>query len=403
LAPSPQRTALSTTALRILEAARHVVDVEGTDRLTLRAVAKRADVPISLVIYHFSSMSHLEALLLDSLWRENVTDHLRDLESPPSDAGARVELLIRFHQRIADNLDGYLTYFGLATHAIRNEETRRDVARLYDWYRQALNYPLVTSGPYPEPEAQALAALTLAVAEGLPFTCLIGGSRPEMDAGFELMTNLLKERCGASPAWSEQRDCTAPSDGSTRQVACERPRWPEMARRLLAGGKTILNQRGLRELTLGNIAEAAQASPGLIGYHFRNKQGFLDSLVKSTFEEWAQTLSRVAKGSTGVWPDELRGQVFGPRSPLAAALILVPAVSQKPARVECANHYYSLAVDELATFFAGKHQAERGYSPRVAAFVFLSALHGLVLQSLYDPEGFDPMPAVIALQRILPI
>src|SRR5699024_10205923 len=128
-----------------LHGARRVVDRDGADGLTLRAVAQESGVSTSLAIYYYGSMARLEALLLDSIWSKEVADHLQELKNLPASLANRVDILVRFHSTIAQNQDGFRTYSELITHVIRNANTREKVAKIYEGYRLDLNFPLLES------------------------------------------------------------------------------------------------------------------------------------------------------------------------------------------------------------------------------------------------------------------
>lgn len=398
----PRPTDLSPTAQQILAAARDVVDRLGPDRLSLRAVASAARVPISLVIYHFGSMSRLETLTLDSLWRENVDRHLHDIQTAPNDVARRLDTLVTFHRRIAQDLNGYRTYFGLATHAIRNEETRRSVAKLYTWYRDSLNYPLLVADGYPEDQARRLAALTLATAEGLPLMCLLGASTSEMEGGFDLLETLLKPHTavsidpeggmtsGASPTAGDHEP-KAPSDGVPPVGT---------AAQLLTAGRFLLHDGGLKSLTLSNLASASGVSSSLVGYHFKNKHGYITSLFRGILDDWSHACVDACAQFTDPLRPTLADGLFGSRSPLAAAMIIQPALRRDSELAEYAHRRYEATVeqatDQLRTASDGDSPP-----PRTVAVVLIAALHGLVLQALYDPFEFDPRPALISLQPLL--
>lgn len=403
---SSRESALPEKALEVLEAARRVIDRDGADGLTLRAVAQEAGVPSSLAIYYFGSMAKLEALLLDSIWRDEVSQHLRDLEDPPLPLVDRVDMLVNFHSTIAKNIDGFRTYSELITHVIRDDATKQHVARIYEGYRSELNFPLVVSEEHSSLRSQANAAMMLAAGEGLPLNRLLGGSEESMLNGFSLLSDLFKaELLGKHSVeryrFSDFSDDSFTSESSSIELSTEL-NLNATSRRLLSAGIDLLHIGGLREITFGNISELSGESKSLISYYFKSKHGFLDALVRVLLQEWTEKVKSALINRRLITPVLMARKLFGEKSVLVSLILLQPALRHELTRREMAQSAYTQTIFSLSTLFSYDRQATCGHSAMTAATVFLAALNGLALQSIYDPKGFDLIAALQSLLRILP-
>ena len=397
-------TLLPEKAVEILSAARRVLDREGADGLTMRAVSQEAGIPSSLTMYYFGSMAQLEALLLDSLWRDEVTQHLKDLSSPPDSVSGRVDLLVGFHLRIAENDAGFRAYSELVAHVLRDRDTQQDLAKIYEMYRTELNSPLLRSPEVPRSLSDAYAAIVLAAGEGLPIGRLFGETDSSMREGFRFLSSLLSARIadphgdgrpagaslptrrpGAAPAFATFTSNPVPTNAT--------------ATKLLTAGAGILHRSGLRALTFSAISEASGEAKSLVSYHFKNKRGFIDALAHSLLDEWSVEVHRALIAPKRITAKALTAQLYGERSPLVSLILLQPALRHRPDLQQRADTAYSRAIGDLSELFAGDPSAGRA---RTSAIVFLATLNGLALQSRYDPEGFDLKAALDALLHLLP-
>lgn len=395
---------LSPRALELFAAARRVVDRDGADGLTLRAVAAEAQVPSSLPIYYFSSMERLEALLLDSLWREQVARHRAAIQVPPPTAAERIDVLVDFHSEIARDLGIYRTYFELVTHVIRNPATRRTVADMYAGYRNELNLPLLLASGQATARSAQKAAVMLGGGEGLPLGLLLDDDEAEMERAFSLLAHLFKDDVGVLGEWPPGTEVLARDvDPGTQPVEP-----PENEARggtpglLISAGITLLHKRGFRAITFSHVAAEAHESKSLISYHFKNKEGYLDALVRRVFSDWSAQILRVMETPGRLNARALIRSLYGSRSVLVSAILVQPALRDGSARLPIARAAYTRTLAGLARHFQGEHRGERGYSPVTAATLFLAVLNGLALQQLYEPKNFDLAGAIDVFLSMLP-
>jgi len=395
-------------ALAVLHGARRVVDRDGADGLTLRAVAQESGVSTSLAIYYYGSMARLEALLLDSIWSKEVADHLQELKNLPASLANRVDILVRFHSTIAQNQDGFRTYSELITHVIRNANTREKVAKIYEGYRLDLNFPLLESSLRSCCETRALAALMLAIGEGLPLARLIDDSEEVMTECFALLAELFKNE-------SEEHQVAIVSEQTTtgqatpgcltshfRQLRDNPEAHNTTPGRLLSAGIQLLHRGGLREITFSNISRVSGESKSLITYYFKSKQGFLEALGNRLLTNWSRGLHEGFFGRRTVTPTYLKDLLFGDESLLLSLLLLLPLLRQSPALRVQAKAVYLETIESISPLFEFPRPELDGYSSTAAATVFVAALHGLAVQSLYDPERFLLDDPLRLLKKMLP-
>lgn len=388
---------LGVRARRMLEAAQRVVDRDGADLLTLRSVAREANESPSLVLYHFESMSKLEAMLLDSWWHDIDVEFLESIKSMPEDAAQRIDKLIAFHKSIAADPRRYQRYFELVSGVIRRPEAMAEIAVIYRSYRTELNAPLLTNPRLTPGETDALAALVLATAEGLPFLRLLNPESFQENRGFDLLSNLLKQRLASGV---EREPGQAKPLSPALRAATVGTGVHKTATRLLDAGHSILQTSGLRGLSLESLAkESGEARPA-VGYHFGNKTAFVDALALNVLEKWSMEITT----SIG-WPELFQH----PNS--SANLASVQAITTKVIQIFPVIQRRKLVHQAAATAYM---DAQKGLAERIrpitdsraieatgAADICIAALTGLALQKMYDPAEFDPAPSLEQLAELL--
>ncbi|MCX7027421.1 MAG: TetR/AcrR family transcriptional regulator [Spirochaetes bacterium] len=85
-----------TTRERILGAAIAVIEREGTDKATVRAIAAEAGVNVAAINYHYRSKEELMEAAVVSTWSHAVEDMRKFLEVGPGAIGGGVEALVLY-------------------------------------------------------------------------------------------------------------------------------------------------------------------------------------------------------------------------------------------------------------------------------------------------------------------
>src|SRR3954451_7270271 len=74
--------------------------------------------------------------------------------------------------------------------------------------------------------------------------------------------------------------------------------------RLLRGALKCLREKGYAHTTARDIAAAANANLGSIGYHFGSKEALLGEALKEGFRQWTEYVGSRALGGDGAGPLE---------------------------------------------------------------------------------------------------
>ncbi|RTM09631.1 MAG: TetR/AcrR family transcriptional regulator [Hyphomicrobiales bacterium] len=386
----------SPRALGILQAAQRVVVRDGAEKLSLRAIAREAGESTSLVLYHFSSMEKLEALLLDSLWRDIVVEFVARLNAMPTGQGARIDALVEFHAKIARKPGLYRTYVDLVAHVVPNPGIRENVALIYETYRLEINRPFFAAPGLADADVAGRAALALAAGEGIPIDALVSAREHSQDVVFELLSHILKVAAGVRSA--PPRDAVDRRDDS-KPV---RPLFDELpsagtARRLIEAGQNLIRTGGVRSVSLEACAKESGESRPSVGYHFGNKKKFLDAVAAAALRDLIISIEQHLNKRGGFTAHDLATRYFRPKSPFALVILMLPLILQTPslaALARDANDYIHLTIASFLKAAApgGSHTNYVGL-----ARLYTSSLIGLSLQHLYDPRNFDPKPALECL------
>ncbi len=166
--------------------------------------------------------------------------------------------------------------------------------------------------------------------------------------------------------------------------------------KLIDGAIECLRTKGYARTTARDIAAAAHANLGSIGYHFGSKEALLNEAITQTCEEWTTRLGQAAASAEDNSPlgqmaaswiamlasfEELRPVLTG----------FVEAVGQSAwsdeLRTEMAAHYRKVrtAVAEMVQTSLGENAQQSGADPNAVASFLIAVCDGLVLQWLLDP------------------
>jgi AcrR family transcriptional regulator len=190
--------ALSPTARRLVAAARRLLARDGFEALTVEAVAAEAGAYRDAVRYHFGSKAAFVATVVDALAHEQSLEGARKTRGLPAGA-ARVRALVDADRRLAEDLGSFRDFFTILPHALRDDELRERVARLYDWYRDLYVEALGDEDPERAEELAAYAHLMAAMTDGLAVQKLLDPANVDLAALYRLWAGML-ESVLAGPA-----------------------------------------------------------------------------------------------------------------------------------------------------------------------------------------------------------
>jgi AcrR family transcriptional regulator len=166
--PADRDTAgLPPTARRILAAAQSILAERGFSELTMTAIAQVSGVNRALVSYYFGGKAGLLAALVDTLFQDPEVGLVEEVRSTLGGA-ERVEGFLDWQRRVSQNDRTNRMLYELLPHALRDPEVRARFAEEYRVYR-AVDGDCLAAAPreLSEPELDALAAVSIAVVEGL--------------------------------------------------------------------------------------------------------------------------------------------------------------------------------------------------------------------------------------------
>jgi AcrR family transcriptional regulator len=184
----PPTTPLSPTAARLVDSARAMLDEQGLEGLTLRAIARRAGVSHGAPLRHFPTLAALLSAVAAQGFRELIA--AVDAQLDQLDASATA------FDRMAASGRGYVTFAigspGVFTVMFRPE--RLDVsdpafaAAAFDSFQQLQDIvaEAQAEGFHPEVDVTRLASVMWTTIHGLADLWIRGGGLPGADESFGL-------------------------------------------------------------------------------------------------------------------------------------------------------------------------------------------------------------------------
>jgi AcrR family transcriptional regulator len=389
---------LPATAQRILQAAQRVLARDGFEALTISAIADEALQTKSLVLYHFGRRANLEALLVDSLWHDIDAGFVRSLPDLPADAGARIDALVGFYDGIAADRRLWRMYYELLPSVIGDTEVRKNLARIYESYRQDINVRCLEATDLPAHVVDELSCPFLAVGEGLPLQSLLDPAWLREREAFTYFGRLARGYASAGARGAGRRGAAAEA---TPWIAWDdrREALPRPAQKILRASERLLDRKGLKALTLDSIAEASGQPRSSVSYYFRGKQGLVEALSAAVLRRHQKAYLDLFGGEGVPGPDELRAAVLSRSSPVRAFFLLLPAVLHDEELLRRAGVYYA----ELREWLGGRLESlgRRPDDAELLASVTIACVDGVAIETLYDPAGFDPTPALVAIGSLV--
>lgn len=158
---------LPPTARRILAAAQDILAERGYAELTITAISQVSGVNRALVSYYFGGKAGLLAALVDTLFQDPEVGLVEEIRSA-REGTERVEGFLDWQRRVSARDRTNRMLYELLPHALRDPEVRARFAEEYRLYR-AVDADCLGAAPRElgEQELEALAAVSIAVVEGL--------------------------------------------------------------------------------------------------------------------------------------------------------------------------------------------------------------------------------------------
>ncbi|MEU5595040.1 TetR family transcriptional regulator [Streptomyces sp. NPDC020298] len=177
-APSAPSVSSAPTRQRIIAAVLRIIGESGIAALTNRRIAKEAGVSLGSVTYHFETQHDLLRESLLQFVREEAR-HFTELADQCQTEGLDIEDAASLAGQVACGtaLDSaHLAPFELYLHAGRDERLRAAASQAFEAYDRLATQILTALGV---PDAERLAATTVAVVMGLQLRRLATGSQAD--------------------------------------------------------------------------------------------------------------------------------------------------------------------------------------------------------------------------------
>ena len=200
---------LSPTAQRLVAAARRLLARGGYEALTVEAVAAEAGAYRDAVRYHFGSKAAFVATVVDALAHDQSLEGARKTRGLPAGA-ARVRALLEADRRLAEDLGSFRDFFTILPHALRDDELRQRVARLYDWYRCVYVEALDHEDSARAADLAGYAHLMTAMTDGLAVQKLLDPANVDLEALYSLWARMLEVALGVPDAPDAPTSAAAP-------------------------------------------------------------------------------------------------------------------------------------------------------------------------------------------------
>ena len=187
----------SATAMRILEAAKRILSEKGYSKLTLQAVEEESGEYRALVSYYFGSKQGLVDAIVEDLMQSEDAALRKRLEAI-EEAEPRVRALIDEQRQISADWRGFRAFYELLPHIMRDERLRADLSADYATSRE-LDRQTLAAGHTEAPDLDKLAALSVAIVEGLAVQYAADQERFDHEGTYRLWEDMVLAYLRATP------------------------------------------------------------------------------------------------------------------------------------------------------------------------------------------------------------
>jgi len=160
-------TDVPPTARRLLAAAQDILAARGYAELTMTAISQVSGVNRALVSYYFGGKAGLLAALVESLFLNPDVGYVEEIRST-HEGEDRADAFLDWQRRVSASDRTNRMLYELLPHALRDPKVQSRFAEEYRVYREVDGECLSgTPRELTEEELEALAAVSIAVVEGL--------------------------------------------------------------------------------------------------------------------------------------------------------------------------------------------------------------------------------------------
>ena len=174
---------------------------------------------------------------------------------------------------------------------------------------------------------------------------------------------------------------------------------------IVRGLAAVMAERGYAKATIKEIARAARLTPGLVHYHFRDKQQILLSLIEGLAALVRERTARAALDAPDVFAaiDAMLGTEEGAETSAVACWVVIGAEAVRQPEVrELYEALMREALEELTKAFrsAMRSAGRSDTTADIAAMSVLAAIEGFFRLSAGAPSCVRPGSAAGAVRRI---
>ncbi len=181
----------STTADRLVAAARSVLTRGGPQALTVQAVAEEAGTYPDAVRYHFGGKAGLISATVESLANDQGFRAIARMSGSAPRADVVHRLVEADHDLLRDD-DSYRDFYALLSGIVLDDELRERVAVLYRGYRAMYGGVVGSEGGFSADELHALETLMIAVVDGLAVQKLLDPDSVRLDVVVPFWEDMLQ-------------------------------------------------------------------------------------------------------------------------------------------------------------------------------------------------------------------
>jgi AcrR family transcriptional regulator len=163
---------------------------DGFSGLTLEAITAEAGENKAAVRYHFGGKDALITTLVEQLDHDDSVRLVAQLQEERS-RSARLDLLLELQREGCTSHAENQLFFDLLPHVLRDPALRVRLHELYAWYRELDGWVLAPEAGRSREDVTRLAALAIAVGDGLTIQCAADHSF-DVDAVYALWERMLR-------------------------------------------------------------------------------------------------------------------------------------------------------------------------------------------------------------------
>jgi AcrR family transcriptional regulator len=185
---------LSPTAVKLLEAARTLLERSGYEGLRLEAISAESGLAHSLIRYHFGGKAGLVGALIDWCFHETYMEMHKDFSNlVGDDVEAGVHALSAGLRRLFDSPVSYRLYLDLSVACLHDDNIRAKLADSFEGQRALIMESMrEPPGSVSDGRAYTIASIACAFADGLAIQYLADPSRVDLDRVLDLWDQMLE-------------------------------------------------------------------------------------------------------------------------------------------------------------------------------------------------------------------